>query len=108
MSGTQTRRRYDRDFKVNAIRLITERGLKVAAVALDLGINISINSITMRTCSGDGNGNCPRNRRRHFQAKGIPTGRDEEIRQLHKELMDVREERDILKKAVAIFSKHQK
>jgi transposase-like protein len=31
---------------------------------------------------------------------------DEELRRLKKELADVKEERDIFKKALAIFSKH--
>jgi transposase len=43
-----------------------------------------------------------------FPGKGHLQDRDEEIRQLRKELTDTREERDILKKVVAIFSKHPK
>ena len=43
-----------------------------------------------------------------FPGKGHLRDKAEEIRQLHKELRDVREERDILKKAVTILSKHQK
>jgi transposase len=41
-----------------------------------------------------------------FPGKGFLMDKDEEIRQLRKELADTREERDILKKVMAIFSKH--
>jgi len=41
-----------------------------------------------------------------FPGKGHLKPQDEEIRQLRRELVDITEERDILKKAVAIFSKH--
>jgi len=41
-----------------------------------------------------------------FPGKGYLKPVDEELRRLKKELRDVTEERDILKKALAIFSKH--
>jgi transposase len=41
-----------------------------------------------------------------FPGKGHLKPADEQMRCLKKELTDVKEERDILKKALAIFSKH--
>ena len=35
------RRSYDRDFKFEAVRLITERGKKATEVAGDLGIHVN-------------------------------------------------------------------
>jgi len=43
-----------------------------------------------------------------FPGKGRLKPEDEEFRQLKKELQDVKEERDILKKVVGIFSKTQR
>ena len=36
-----TRRKYSREFKVEAVRMITEKGLPVTQVARDLGIDLS-------------------------------------------------------------------
>ncbi len=43
-----------------------------------------------------------------FRGKGFVKASNEELFALKKELADVKEERDILKKAVAIFSKKKK
>jgi transposase len=42
-----------------------------------------------------------------FPGSGHQTAQEEELRQLKRELERTRQERDILKKAVAIFSRNQ-
>jgi transposase len=70
---SSTRRKFDREFKIETVRLITQGNRKVSDVA-----------------------------RGHMKPE------DEEVRKLKKELQDVKEERDILKKALAIFSQRPK
>jgi transposase len=100
MSHTGPRKYYDREFKVNAVRLVTERGRPVAEIARDLGINENMLWRWRKELAEEPD--------QAFPGKGHLQDKDEEIRQLRKELADTREERDILKKVVAIFSKHPK
>lgn len=90
-----TRRKYDRQFKIDTIRHLENSGKKVSEVARDLGIRYDLISRWKRELAEDNI--------KAFPGNGNP--RDEEISRLKKELADVKMERDILKKAVAIFSK---
>ena len=89
------RRTYDNDSKVMLVEL-----LKSGQRAKDLSEEYSINDSTIR-----------RWRREYESKSGDFTKRqelsleDKEIKRLKKELRNVEEERDILKKAVSIFSK---
>jgi transposase len=99
----EVRRQYDEEFKRNAVELTHKSGKKVSQVAEDLGINSSM-LVRWRT-EQESNGV------RAFPGKGkLTKGTDleEENRRLKKELAVAQEERDILKKATAIFSKAQK
>ena len=93
-----TRRKYDRQFKIDTIRHLENSGKKTSEVARDLGIRYDLISRWKREISEDNI--------RAFPGGGHP--RDEEIAKLKKELADIKMERDILKKAVAIFSKTEK
>ena len=94
------RRKYDRQFKEEAVRLILEEGRKAREVAGNLGINEAMLSRWKRQYDGDG--------KEAFPGKGRLKPQDEEMKRLRKELNDVTMERDILKKAVAIFSRRPK
>lgn len=93
------RRRYDAEFKRDAVRLTEESGKKVVEVARDLGIAAKLlyrwrmENHLSREVSFPGHGR-----------KGL-TNVEQKVRDLEKRLADVTLERDILKKAVAIFSK---
>jgi transposase len=67
-----------------------------AAVAKDLGIDPGILNRWRREESQEAVG------KKAFTGQGIP--RDEELTQLRREVADLRETNEILKKAVAIFS----
>jgi len=92
------RRRFDKQFKMDAVRLVTEGGRRVTEVARDLGISVNAIYHWKWQLTKDGES--------AFPGKGHLKPEDEELRRLRKELADVKEERDILKKAIAYFTKH--
>lgn len=98
MNTDNSRRKYDREFKLEAVRLVTQGGRPVSEVARDLGIHENLLYNWRRKYLDD--------TAHAFPGKGHLKPADEETRRLKKELLDVKEERDILKKALAIFSKH--
>lgn len=99
----QKRRKYDRDFKRNAVLLCSEPGRSIPEVAENLGIN---KDLLYRWC------------REYHKSTGRPvfpgngiaslTEDQRRIRELEKKLKDTEMERDILKKAMAIFSRAPK
>jgi transposase len=97
MAEFKSRRRYDSEFKREAVRLVIEGEKSTSSVAENLGIFPGLLYKWVKDYKED-----PTN---SFPGKGKLKPDDERIRQLERELVDVREERDILKKAVAIFSK---
>ena len=99
MSNKKSRRRYTREFKLEAVQLVHNRDGKVTEVAQNLGIPPNMLQRWMKEYTGDPSHTFPGN--------GKLRTPDEQIRQLQKKLRAVEEERDILKKALAIFSKRQ-
>lgn len=95
--GEVKHRSYDAGFKKEAVRLVVERGLAVKKVAEDLGIHPNMLTRWKREQIRDGKGS--------FPGRGHIRPEDEEIIRLKKENRDLQEERDILKKALSIFSK---
>jgi len=88
-----TSKRYAEEFKVEAVRQITERGRPVGDVAKALGVSqYSLYQWLKRLKATEP----------ERQAK---TEQDAEVRRLKSELRQVSEERDILKKAAAYFAK---
>jgi transposase len=96
----EQRRRYDRAFKNEAVKLVTEGGRTVAEAARNLGIHENLLHKWKQRYGED--------REHAFPGKGRLKAPEEALRKLQRELADVREERDILKKALAIFSKGPK
>jgi transposase len=100
MEAEKKRKTYDRQFKQDAVNLVISGGRKVSEVARDLGIEENTLHRWKRELSADGAG--------AFPGKGHGTSLEEENRQLRRELEQAIEDRDILKKALAFFSKHGK
>jgi transposase len=94
----EPRRRFDREFKVEAVKLANRDDKSTSQVARDLGISENILCRWKRQLASDPSF--------AFPGKGHLKPADDELRKLKKQLLDVTEERDILKKALAIFSKH--
>ena len=94
----ETRRKYDREFKIEAVRLL-EQGIKSGPeIERDLGIGKGQIYRWRAQLAAEG--------RQAFPGNG--NTRDEELARLRRELKQVTEERDILRKAVAIFSRPKK
>jgi len=94
------RRKYDREFKVEAVKLVTGEGRAVAEVARNLGIHENLLYKWREKYSED--------MAHAFPGKGRLKPAEEELRRTKRELANVTQERDILKKALAIFSKEPK
>ena len=93
----QPRRKFDKEFKLQAVKMVLEEHLPVYEVARRL--NISENQLHAWKQTYKESGPVA------FPGKGHQSNEAEELRQLKKRLADAKEERDILKKALAIFSK---
>lgn len=94
------RRSYTREFKLEAVRLAHESEKSVSQIARELGIHPTILGRWIKQFEVDPE--------QAFPGKGHLKDHDEEVRRLRRELERVTQERDILKKAVAIFSKEPK
>ena len=91
------RRRFDKQFKLDALKMVSESDRSLSAVARDLGIHPNVLyrwRDEFEADAGDA-----------FPGKGKLKREDEDLRKLRRELETVKEERDILKKALAVFSR---
>ena len=95
----RTKRKYDNEFKIMALELIESRQ-SVKEVAEELGVGTSLLYYWQKSFLEKGkNGNQP-GKIKHLSPEAA------ELARLKKELREVEIERDILKKAVSIFSKN--
>jgi|TARA_B100001971_G_C18119472_1_gene498608 transposase len=92
-------RKYDREFKLEAIHLALEEGSTAVEVERRLGLSEGTISRWKKQLKDKGD--------EAFPGTGHLSDRDEEVRRLRRELGRVTRERDILKKAVSIFSERQ-
>ena len=90
------RRQYTKEFKIEAVRLKVEEGRPIFEVARELG---TAQSLLHRWKKKSEEGKID-----PFPGQGRLSPEDEELRRLRRENKRLRMERDILKKAVAIFS----
>jgi Transposase and inactivated derivatives len=97
MSESKIRKRYDREFKLSAVKLVQDSGRSVSSIARELGVSENALFIWKKKYLEDSNN--------AFPGKGHIKPEEEENRRLKKELAHVTMERDILKKAVAFFAK---
>ncbi len=95
----RVRRTFTPEFKRDAVRLVVTEGKTVSEVARNLGLARSLlQRWVEQHADQDRDGN-PR------KVRGVE---HEEAKKLRKQLRDVTEERDILKKALAYFADDQK
>ncbi len=92
-----TRRSYTREFKVEAVRLVTEQGRSVAEAARSLGIRDNLLRNWEQALEAEGE--------QAFPGHGNPPALEEELRRLRAENRRLQMERDILKKAAAFFAR---
>lgn len=92
-----TRRQFSREFKLEAVRLVKERGVSVVQAARDLGLHENVLRKWVREAAAD-----PQHA---FPGLGQMKPAQAEIDRLKKEVAKLKMERDILKKAAAYFAR---
>jgi transposase len=100
MVADKKRKVYERQFKIDAVNLVVNGERSVSEVARDLGIEPNILYRWTRKLTAEGS--------ESFPGKGRLSPQEEELRRLRRELEQAKEDREILKKALAFFSKHGK
>ncbi len=99
MEEKQTRRRFSKEFKIDAVELALRSDKSVVEIAEELGIRPELlyrwksEYKAQKQASFPGSGH-------------LKDPEAEERRKLERELQSVKEERDILKKALAVFSRN--
>jgi transposase len=91
------RRKFGREFKIEAVRLIKDRGVSVAQTARDLDVHENVLRKWVKEFSSDPG--------QAFPGPGQMKPEQAEIDRLRKEVVRLRAERDILKKATAFFAR---
>lgn len=89
------RRKFTKEFKVEACKLVSEKGQGIREVAQNLGIGEGMLGRWVRSYRS--------NQDEAFPGEGNLTGNDKRIRDLEAENRRLRLEREILKKAMAYF-----
>ena len=97
---TKKRKYYSKQFKIDAVKLVTEQGYNVSEAARNLGIHHTSLRHWKKQLETDGN--------QSFPGKGHMTSDKEELYRLRKEVKKLQMEREILKKAAAFFANEPK
>ena len=95
--AVEQRRKYTREFKQEAVRLVTEGGYGVEAAARNLEISAKMLGRWKKELSDQGE--------KAFPGQGHLMPEEEELQRLRRENTQLRRERDILKKATVFFAK---
>jgi len=95
-----TRRVFSREFKVEAVRLVVERGVTVAQGARELGVHVNVLRSWVQAYRRDPD--------QAFPGIGQQSPSTAEVTQLRREVARLKMERDILKKAAAYFAKESR
>ncbi len=91
------RRKFTREFKLEAVKLVRERGVAVAQAARELGVHGTVLRRWVQECAADS--------QQAFPGQGQMKPDQLEIERLRREVTKLKAERDILKKAAAYFAK---
>ena len=89
------RKTYTREFKLQAVKMITAQGLSVAETARRLGVTEGCLRAWREAAQEHGDA---------FPGPWTPAPADDEVRRLRAENARLRAERDLLKKAAAYFA----
>ena len=91
------RRKFTREFKIEAVKLIQERGVTVVQAARDLGVHGTVLRRWVQESAADA--------AQAFPGQGQMKPEQAELARLRREVLKLKAERDILKKAAAYFAK---
>ena len=92
-------RTYTKEFKIEAVRLVTEDDCSIREAADSLGVSQNSLRVWRKQLEREADN--------AFPGKGKISSRDEQVRRLTEENRRLRMERDILKKATAFFASDQ-
>lgn len=95
-----SRKKYTKEFKLDAISLVKEQGYTGAEASRSLGINPNLLSRWIREAT--------ENEENSFRGNGKLTDEQLELRRLREEVRRLTMEKEILKKATAFFAKEMK
>ncbi len=97
MSGVKqrVRRSFTEEFKAGAVRLVLDDGKSISQVGRDLDVAQSVIGNWVKQARAD----------RSHGKTGLATEERAELTRLRREVKDLRQQRDILKKAAAFFAK---
>lgn len=93
----ETRRTFTREFKIAAVKMVSEKGRSVSEVARNLGIAAELLRRWKVALQAEGS--------EAFPGHGHLPPAEDELRRLKAEVARLKAERDILKKATALFAK---
>ncbi len=91
------RRKFSREFKVEAVRLIKERGVSAIQASRDLDVHVNVLRKWVKEFSAEP--------AQAFPGQGQMKTEQLEISRLRREVSKLKAERDILKKAAAFFAR---
>ncbi len=100
----QERRGFSREFKIEAVRAASAGDKAITQVARELGIRPDQIHRWRRQLAERAGAPAAE----VFPGKGKLSSEDEEMRRMRREIAQLREERDILKKATAFFAKESR
>jgi transposase len=91
---SEKRKKYDREFREGAVRIVEETGKPIAQVARDLGVNEGTlgNWVNLSREAAEG-------------TRGLSKDDREELKRLRAENAELRMERDVLKRSVVLWVK---
>jgi transposase len=91
------RRRFSREFKLEAVKLVRDRGVAATQAARDLDVHVNVLRKWVKEFGQDPT--------QAFPGRGQMKPEQQEIERLRREVARLKAERDILKKAAAFFAK---
>ena len=95
-----TRKKYSKEFKLDAISLVIDQGYTRSDAARSLSINPNMLGRWVKESQADDG--------QAFRGNGKLTPEQEELRQLRLQVKQLQMEKDILKKATVFFAKETK
>ena len=87
-----SRRKFDKEFREGAVRIVRETGKPIAQIARDLGVH-----------PGTLGNWVAKDRAEHEGTQGLSTGDAAELKRLRAENAQLRMERDVLKRSVVLW-----